>query len=52
MDRWDQADWDQAVAAARAALGEASFDAAYTAGRSLSRDQGIGHALDSASAGA
>jgi non-specific serine/threonine protein kinase len=49
LDRWDREDWDRAVAAVRATLGEAAFDALYAAGRSLSRDQMLALALDGAS---
>ncbi len=38
LEPWDQADWDQAIAAIRAALGQA-FDAAWAAGRLLTFDQ-------------
>ena len=44
LAHWDQADWDQAVAAMRAALGEA-FDAAWEAGRLLTLDQSVDAAL-------
>ena len=44
---WLRVDFDRGVAAARAALGEAAFAAAWAAGRSLSAAQAIEYALGS-----
>jgi hypothetical protein len=44
LARWDQADWDQAVANVRAAMGQA-FDAAWEAGRLLTLNQTVEAAL-------
>ena len=48
--REDQAALEQAVAAARAALGEDAFAAAWAAGRTLSPGQAVAEALDRACA--
>ena len=49
-DRWDQADWDQAVAHVRAALGKA-FDTAWEEGRTMTTEQAIVLALEKTEAG-
>jgi hypothetical protein len=45
----ERADKEQAVAAARAALGEAAWAAAFAAGQSLTLEQAIAEALGAAS---
>jgi predicted ATPase/DNA-binding SARP family transcriptional activator len=46
MDPWDQADWEEAVAATRLALGEAAFEAECTEGRALTRGRAISDMAD------
>jgi tetratricopeptide (TPR) repeat protein len=50
MDPWDQEDWDQAVAAAAAALEPQEFDAAWAEGRALTLAQAVTYALEEARA--
>src|SRR5262249_42473774 len=45
LDRWDQEDWDAALASARAALGEAAFASLWAEGRALTLDQAVASAL-------
>jgi tetratricopeptide (TPR) repeat protein len=44
-DRWDQEDWDRAVALVRATLGEAAFAALWADGRALTQEQAVALAL-------
>jgi hypothetical protein len=46
LDPHDLAGYDQAVAMARSQLDEATFDAAWAAGRALSLDEAIDEALN------
>jgi tetratricopeptide (TPR) repeat protein len=41
----DRADYERSLAATRAALGEATFDAAWAAGQALLQDQAIAEAM-------
>jgi hypothetical protein len=41
----DRADYERQVAAISAVLGEEAFAAAWAAGRAMSLDEGIAHAL-------
>jgi non-specific serine/threonine protein kinase len=41
LARWDQADWDQAIASLRAGLGATAFDAAWAEGRAMTLDEAV-----------
>src|SRR5262249_23070818 len=46
MARWDQADWDQAGAAPRAALTMDAFEAAWAEGSAMALDQAVEYAAE------
>jgi hypothetical protein len=52
LDRWDREDWDEAVAAVRAAMGELEFRAAWNNGVCATREQAIASALRNGPRGA
>jgi predicted ATPase/class 3 adenylate cyclase len=52
MDPIDRADYERAVAAARAQLDAATFDAAWAAGRAMTPEQAIAYALEGSNLGA
>jgi predicted ATPase/DNA-binding SARP family transcriptional activator/Tfp pilus assembly protein PilF len=45
MAPWDQADWDQAVASLREALGEAAFETLRAQGRAMTLEQAVAQVL-------
>jgi non-specific serine/threonine protein kinase len=50
LPAWERADYERCVAAAREALGEAAFAAAWAEGRALSLDEAVAYALEEVAA--
>jgi tetratricopeptide (TPR) repeat protein len=45
LDRWDQEDWERAIASMRSALDEAIFTILWAEGRTLTMDEAVAYAL-------